>query len=300
MSFTPQAETTIALSGGTEALPLPGVQSCPFIEFTAGGPERQAAPFAITPALLPKRRKAKTPPQRLEKGTTRRTFTESWSNNQASECAYTLSDRDLMVTLLSRCLSLTAAARATEVILERYGSYAEAVAAPFAELMAIPAIGETAATLLKCVHSSVARLTSIPLRQAPVLNNWATLSAYLNVCIGRERNEFCRVLFLNAKNHLISDQILSEGDVSSVSVPIRTITRRALELGATALILVHNHPSGDPTPSKLDIAITQQVEHAVAVFGIVVHDHIIVGKSECFSLKNDAYMPSYQPTVVSH
>jgi DNA repair protein RadC len=191
------------------------------------------------------------------------------------------------------------AAEATEAILTRYGSYAEAVAAPLHELRAIPSVGDTAATLLKCIHSSVARLTSIPLRQNPVLKDWPALSAYLNVCIGHERTEFCRVLFLNAKNYLIADQILSEGDINSVQVPIRAITKRALELEATGLILVHNHPSGDPTPSEADRVMTERVSHAVSTFGIVVHDHIIVGKSECFSMQRRAYMASYQPTSTS-
>ncbi len=208
----------------------------------------------------------------------------------------TQSDRDLTITLLSRCLSLKEAAEATDAIFARYGSYADAVAAPLHELSAIPALGETAATLLKCIHSSVVRLTSIPLRQTPVLKDWPTLSAYLNVCVGRERIESCHVLFLNAKNHLISDHLISEGDARSVQVPVRTITKRALELEATALILVHNHPSGDPTPSDEDIVMTERVKHAVSIFGIVVHDHIIVGRSECFSVRTRSYMKSYSLT----
>jgi DNA repair protein RadC len=139
--------------------------------------------------------------------------------------------------------------------------------------------------LLKCVHVAALRLSRSSIKSLPLVNNWQRLSDYLRVAMARERSESVRILFLDAQNRLILDEVAGSGDVGRVAVYPRQIVRRALEVNATALILAHNHPSGDPTPSIDDIEMTQEIRRAAHMLGITLHDHVVVGASHCTSMR---------------
>ncbi|WP_066210261.1 DNA repair protein RadC [Blastomonas sp. CCH5-E3] len=144
-------------------------------------------------------------------------------------------------------------------------------------LRAVPGMGETSAAALKIVQVAARRLVSEPVRRQPILSSWQALLDYLRLDMAHLTRERVRVLFLNAKNMLISDDVMSEGSVDQAAIYTRQVIKRALDLGAVSLILVHNHPSGNPQPSKQDIQITREIIEAGKRLGIGVHDHIIIG-----------------------
>jgi len=131
------------------------------------------------------------------------------------------------------------------------------------------------------------RLSEAPLKNQEVLNNWDRLMDYLTARLARERVEQFRVLFLDTKNRLIADEAQARGTVNHTPVYPREVVKRALELHATALILVHNHPSGDPTPSRADIEMTAEVKQAAAALGITLHDHLIIGRDRPLSFRRE-------------
>lgn len=126
--------------------------------------------------------------------------------------------------------------------------------------------------------------------EGPVFEASRTVVDYLNVSMAHEATEHVRVLFLNAGNRLIADEVVSRGSIMEVALSPREIVRRALEIGATALILAHNHPSGDPQPSKTDILVTHDVQRAAGLFEIIVFDHIIIARSGHVSLRAEGYL----------
>jgi DNA repair protein RadC len=175
-------------------------------------------------------------------------------------------------------------------LLSRFGSFARVITAPVQDLLTVEGLGETGVSALKSVHAASLRLLRAEVIDRPVLNNWDRLMAYLNAEISRERVEQFRVLFLDNRNRLLADEAQQRGTVNHTPVYPREVAKRALELHATALILVHNHPSGDPTPSNDDIAMTQQVKAAVAPLSIVLHDHIVVGNGRWTSFLQEGLL----------
>ncbi|WP_066209279.1 DNA repair protein RadC [Blastomonas sp. CCH10-E1] len=147
----------------------------------------------------------------------------------------------------------------------------------FGSLAGVLTMGETSAAALKIVQVAARRLVSEPVRRQPILSSWQALLDYLRLDMAHLTRERVRVLFLNAKNMLISDDVMSEGSVDQAAIYTRQVIKRALDLGAVSLILVHNHPSGNPQPSKQDIQITREIIEAGKRLGIGVHDHIIIG-----------------------
>jgi DNA repair protein RadC len=172
-------------------------------------------------------------------------------------------------------------------LLQRFGSYAATIAAPVHELLSVDGIGEAGAAALKIIHAAAVRLARAELVNRPLLDNWAALTGYLNTVLARERVEQFRVLFLDTRNRLLADEAQSRGTVNHTPVYPREVAKRALELNATALILVHNHPSGDPTPSRDDILITKQIGEALRAVAVKLHDHLIVGNGIFVSLKRE-------------
>ncbi|MGI4977146.1 MAG: JAB domain-containing protein, partial [Janthinobacterium lividum] len=140
------------------------------------------------------------------------------------------------------------------------------------------------------VHASALRLARAEVMDRPVLGNWDMLMDYLNAVLARERVEQFRVLFLDNRNRLVADEAQAKGTVNHTPVYPREVVRRALELHATALILVHNHPSGDPTPSREDLGMTKQVQAAAEVLSIVLHDHVIVGNGRWLSFRQEGLL----------
>jgi len=172
----------------------------------------------------------------------------------------------------------------------RFGSFAGAIAAPVQELLAVEGLGETGAAALKAVQAAALRLLRADVLHRPVLSNWDRLMAYLGAEVSRERVEQFRLLFLDNKNRLLADEAQQRGTVNHTPVYPREVAKRALELHATALILVHNHPSGDPTPSHDDIVMTQQIKAAVEPLSIVLHDHVIIGNGRWLSFRNEGLL----------
>src|SRR6185437_15058143 len=176
-------------------------------------------------------------------------------------------------------------------LLSRFGSFAGVIAAPVTDLLSVEGIGEAAVAALKSVQAAALRLMRAEVIDQPVLNNWDRLLAYLGAELSRERVEQFRVLFLDNRNRLLADEAQQRGTVNHTPVYPREVAKRALELHATALILVHNHPSGDPTPSRDDIAMTEQIRAAAAALSIVLHDHIIVGNGRWLSFRKEGLLP---------
>ena len=170
-------------------------------------------------------------------------------------------------------------------LINQFGTFARAVTAPPQELRMIPNLGDAGIAALKTVQAAALRFMKAEVMEAPVLNNWDRLLAYLTAATSREKIEQFRILFLDSKNRLLADEEQSRGTVNHTPVYPREVVKRALELHATAIILVHNHPSGDPTPSKDDLAMTAQIKQAAAVLSVALHDHVIVGNGRTFSFR---------------
>jgi len=172
-----------------------------------------------------------------------------------------------------------------KALIARFGTFAEAIAAPRERLLEIEGMSEGAATQLKIVEAAALRLSKTRVLGRPALSSWAALIDYCAAAMARSMKEEFRVLFLDRKNVLIADEVQSSGTIDHTPVYPREIVKRALELGASAVILVHNHPSGDPTPSRADIEMTREVADAARALKIIVHDHVVVGRSGHASFK---------------
>jgi DNA repair protein RadC len=172
-----------------------------------------------------------------------------------------------------------------KALLERFGSFAEAISAPAERLKEVEGMGEAATTEFKIVAAAAQRLAKGQLRKRPVLSSWNSVLDYCRAAQAFAEKEQFRILFLDKRNQLIADEVQQQGTIDHTPVYPREVVKRALELSATAIILVHNHPSGDPTPSSADIEMTKQVASIAKPLGVALHDHIIVGKDGHASLK---------------
>jgi DNA repair protein RadC len=173
-----------------------------------------------------------------------------------------------------------------KALLARFGSFAEVIAAPAARLMEIKGVGMSVVQQLKIVQAAAHRSAKTGVINRPVLSSWTALLDYCTAAMARVTNEEFRVLFLDRKNVLIADEVQNRGTVDHTPVYPREIVKRALELSASSIILVHNHPSGDPTPSKADITMTREVVTAARTLGIAVHDHLVIGRGGHASFKS--------------
>ncbi len=173
-----------------------------------------------------------------------------------------------------------------KALLEQFGSFAKVLRAKPDDLLDTPGIGATAIAALKTVQAAALKLVREEVMNQPVIGNWQQLLDYLHASMAHEEKEHFRLLFLDRKNMLIADEVQQSGTIDHAPIYPREVVKRALELGASAIIMVHNHPSGDPTPSKADIAITKDVRAACQKLGIELHDHIIVAKSGHQSFKS--------------
>ncbi len=171
-------------------------------------------------------------------------------------------------------------------LIERFGSFAEVVNAPPERLKEVKGVGDAAIVQLKLVRAGALRLMQGGIMQRPVLTSWTAVLDYCRAAMGFEAREQFRILFLDKKNRLIADEVQQEGTVDHTPVYVREIVKRSLELSASAIILVHNHPSGDPTPSRADIDMTKHIMDAAKPLGVTIHDHIIVGKQGHASFKS--------------
>ena len=196
-----------------------------------------------------------------------------------------LSDYELLELLLFRALPRRDVKPLAKTLLMTFGSFAEAISASEARLTEVKGLGAAGITELKIVQAAASRLTRGAVKKRPVLSSWSSVLDYCRTAQAFADREQFRVLFLDKRNQLIADEVQQVGTVDHTPVYPREVVKRALELSATAIILVHNHPSGDPTPSRADIQMTQQIIAVAQPLGISVHDHIIVGKEGHASLK---------------
>jgi len=196
-----------------------------------------------------------------------------------------LADYELIELILFRAIAQRDLKPLAKALLAKFGSFSEVICAPVERLKEIDGLGEAAITELKIVQVAASRLARGQIRQRAVLSSWSNVLDYCRTAMAFDDKEKFRVLFLDKKNQLIADEVQQTGTVDHTPVYPREVVKRALELSATAIILVHNHPSGDPTPSRADIQMTQAIIDIARPLGIAVHDHIIVGKEGHASLK---------------
>lgn len=196
-----------------------------------------------------------------------------------------LSDYELLELVLFRALPRRDVKPLAKALIQAFGSFAETVHAPDARLREIGGLGEAAITEIKLIAATSSRVAKGQLKQRTVLSSWATVIDYCRTAMAFADKEQFRILFLDKRNQLIADEVQQVGTIDHTPVYPREVVKRALELSATAIIMVHNHPSGDPTPSQADIQMTKAVIEVSKPLGIAVHDHIIVGKHGHASLK---------------
>jgi len=196
-----------------------------------------------------------------------------------------LHDYELLELVLFRALPRQDTKPLAKKLIEKFGSFAEAVAARPERLKEIKGVGEAVITELKLVEAASRRLMRGHLMNRPVLQSWSQLIDYCHACMAYSDREAFRVLFLDRKNLLIADEVQQQGTVDHTPVYPREVIKRALELSASAIVLVHNHPSGDPTPSRADIDMTNRIVEAADKLGITVHDHVIIGRNGHASFK---------------
>jgi DNA repair protein RadC len=199
--------------------------------------------------------------------------------------ADSLPDYELIELVLFPALPRRDTKPMAKALLKHFGTFAEVISADANELKSIDGIGDAVVVALKTVQAAALRLSSDEVMDRPVLTSWDKLMKYCRASMAYEKSEQFRILFLNKKNVLIADEVQQKGTVDHTPVYPREVVKRALELGASAIIMVHNHPSGDPSPSKADIEMTLEVREAGKKLGIMLHDHIIVSKGGNNSFK---------------
>jgi DNA repair protein RadC len=196
-----------------------------------------------------------------------------------------VTDYELLELLLFRAVPRRDVKPLAKTLIAKFGSFAEVISAPVARLGEVKGLGDAAITELKVVQAAANRLARGQVKQRPILSSWSTVLDYCRTTMAFADKEQFRILFLDKRNQLIVDEVQQVGTVDHTPVYPREVVKRALELSATAIILVHNHPSGDPTPSRADIQMTQSIVEVARPLGISVHDHIIVGKEGHASFK---------------
>lgn len=196
-----------------------------------------------------------------------------------------LPDYELLELLLFRSIPRGDVKPLAKQLLARFGSLAGVLGATAEELKTVKGVGDALALDLKLAHELSLRAAREAVGKRPVISSWNALLAYVKTALAHEAREQFRVLFLDKKNQLIADEVMNRGTVDHAPVYPREVMRRALELSASALILAHNHPSGDPTPSAADVDMTRQVVDAGRALRIAVHDHLVVGRQGVASFK---------------
>jgi DNA repair protein RadC len=197
-----------------------------------------------------------------------------------------LPDYEMLELVLYRAFPRGDTKPLAKELLKTFGSFAEVIAAPPARLKEITGVGDAVVTELKVIEAAAHRMMQTKVLQREALGSWSAVLAYVRASMAYHEREQFRVLFLDKKNVLIADEVQGEGTVDHTPVYPREVIKRALELSASSVILVHNHPSGDPTPSAADIDMTRKIAEAGQKLGILLHDHIIVGRKGHTSFKD--------------
>lgn len=196
-----------------------------------------------------------------------------------------LADHEVVEYLLMTAIPRKDVKPLAKSLLNRFGGLAGVFNADASALAQHPGMGETSAAALKIVALAARRLARTGVQDQPVLASWQALIDYLTIDMAHLNHERVRVLYLDTRNRLIADEVLSEGSLDEAAIHPREVVKKALDLGSAALIMVHNHPSGSPEPSRADIAITNRIAEAGRLLGITLHDHVIIGKEGHVSLR---------------
>ena len=173
-----------------------------------------------------------------------------------------------------------------KALVRKFGTFGKVLTADPSALRDVDDVGDAAVSAIKVVHVAMQRLLKEEVEERPVIQSWTALLDYCRLSMGHNTIEQFRILFLNQKNMLIADEVQQTGTVDHTPVYPREVIKRALELGAAAIILVHNHPSGDPSPSRADIEITKQIIRAASAVNIEIHDHLVISESSHYSFKS--------------
>lgn len=224
------------------------------------------------------------------RGTTRTMDTPGRYAFVVAQAADQLDDRTLLEFLLTLVAAPDEARQLAERLMAEFEGYAEVLAAPIAELTRRGGLHRDQAVCIKAVHASAIRLLRSRMQEGLALEDWDRLSAYVYASLASERVENFRVLYLDSRNRLLADDLQARGTLDFVAVHTREVIKRALELHAAKLILVHNHPSGDARPSRQDIALTREIAKACAVVGLELGDHLIVGRGGITSLRAQGHL----------
>lgn len=201
-----------------------------------------------------------------------------------------LPDYELLELVLFRAIPQQDVKPLARRLIDRFGDFSHVLAASPVRLLDIEGVGEAVVTELKIIEAAAHRMAQGRVLNRPIVSSWGALLAYCQTALAHQSTEHFRVLYLDNKNVLIADEPQAKGTVDHVPVYPREVAKRALELDASALILVHNHPSGDPTPSEQDITMTYAIRDATEVLGLRLHDHLVIGKSREISFRAEGYL----------
>lgn len=197
-----------------------------------------------------------------------------------------LADYELMELLLARVIRRGDVKPIAKALIEKFGGFAEALSAPVGRLTEVDGVGETTAIELKVIAESAVRFARAGVINRPLISSWSALLDYCRTRLAYKGKEEFHILFLDKKNRLIADELQGAGTIDHAPVYPREVIGRALAIGATAIILVHNHPSGDPSPSMADIEMTRDIVAAGKALGVSVHDHLVIGRDSTASFKS--------------
>ena len=204
--------------------------------------------------------------------------------------ASAMPDYELLELVLFRAIPRQDVKPLARRLLEAFGDFNRVLSAPPARLRKVPGAGEAVIVELKLVEAAAQRMARARVINRPVITSWAALLDYCHTAMAHREVEQFRVLYLDRKNTLIADEEQARGTVDHVPVYPREVVKRALELNASALIVVHNHPSGDPTPSEADITMTARIQAAAEALGVTLHDHLIIGRERELSFRSEGYL----------
>ena len=204
--------------------------------------------------------------------------------------AQAMPDYELLELVLFRAIPRRDVKPLARILLEKFGDFNGILSASADQLMTVPDVGTSVMTEIKIIEAAAHRLSRARVLRRQVISSWDALLDYCHTTMAHSEVEQFRVFYLDRKNVLIADEQQARGTVDHVPVYPSEVVKRALQLNASALILVHNHPSGDPTPSTADIEMTKQVQRAADALGITLHDHIIIGKSAEVSFRSAGHL----------
>ncbi len=195
-----------------------------------------------------------------------------------------LQDYELLELIMFRAIPRRDIKPLAKTLLAEFGDFNRVISAPSSRLLAIKGVGESVIQEFRIVTAAAERLAQVEVLNRDILSNWQALLTYCHIAMAHKENEEFRILFLDKKGNLIADEEQQKGTVDHVPVYRREVVKRALELNACSVVLVHNHPSGDPKPSKADVALTRHIQAALDTVKITLHDHIIIGAQSHASL----------------